>query len=194
MLRVLPLVTAPDQRLAVSRCPIKPQLLSTWLITAPASCSQPEQSTVASSQFRDITFQTVSSVSSSYLLHPCRPPCPHPPLGPLFIFIPPCSPQQCTTAPLVLTTTLRCSTWTFEYLDIQTAGVCTDSASNIFRYLLFFVSSLSHVCMMQQQYEDIIKCILSGYESKQMQTQHHHHRCRCPVSTMRNTNEPTAPS
>ena len=77
-----------------------------------------EQSTVASSQFRDITFQTVSSVSSSYLLHPCRPPCPHPPLGPLFIFIPPCSPQQGTTAPLVLATTLRCSTWTFEYLDI----------------------------------------------------------------------------
>ena len=74
MLRVLPLVTTPDQRVAVSRCPIKPQLLSTWLITAPASCSQPEQSTVASSQFRDITFQTVSSVSSSYLLPPavCR--------------------------------------------------------------------------------------------------------------------------
>ena len=74
MLGVLSLVPALDQRVAVFRCPIKPQLFSTWLITAPASCSQPEQSTVASFQFRDITFQTVSSVSSSYLLPPavCR--------------------------------------------------------------------------------------------------------------------------
>ena len=92
MLWVLPLVTTPDQRVAVSRCPIKPQLLSTWLITAPASCSQPEQSTVASSQFRDITFQTVSSVSSSYLLPPAVCRVHARPLGPLFIFIPPCSP------------------------------------------------------------------------------------------------------
>ena len=44
MLGVLSLVPALDQRVAVFRCPIKPQLFSTWLITAqPVVASQSSQ-------------------------------------------------------------------------------------------------------------------------------------------------------